>query len=136
MKGGLDEPVFEIMSNVFTSKEACEILITSLEGVDKVKKMCILTLRGDFESLHMKDSKSISEFGNRMVMVVNKMKRYGEKMKDIYVVEKILRSLTIKSIFVVCVIEESKDLESMTVDQLMGSLQAYIEGSREDMWSL
>ncbi|RDX98980.1 hypothetical protein CR513_18034, partial [Mucuna pruriens] len=108
----LDEAMFEMVSNVSTSKEAWEILKTFLEGVDKVKKVCLQTLREEFESLRMKEIESISDFGNRMMMVVNQMKHYGENMEDIRVVEKILRYLTIKFNFVVCAIEESKDLES------------------------
>ncbi|RDX91377.1 hypothetical protein CR513_26656, partial [Mucuna pruriens] len=55
----------------FTSKEVWEILKTSLEGVDKVKKVHLQTLRGEFESLRMKESESISDFGNRVMTVVN-----------------------------------------------------------------
>ncbi|RDX99059.1 hypothetical protein CR513_17950, partial [Mucuna pruriens] len=112
----LDEVIFEMMSNVFTSKEAWEILETSLEDVDKVKKVHLQTLQGEFESLRMKKSKSILDFANRVIMVLNYMKRYREKMKDICVVENILCSLTIKFDFVVCLIEELKDLKSMIVD--------------------
>ncbi|RDX83788.1 hypothetical protein CR513_35265, partial [Mucuna pruriens] len=66
------------------------------KSVDKVKKVRLQTLRGEFESLHRKESKSISHFGNRLMMVMNQMECYKEKMKDIRVGEKIFRSLTIK----------------------------------------
>ncbi|RDX80090.1 hypothetical protein CR513_39396, partial [Mucuna pruriens] len=85
-----------LVSNVSTSKEAWEILKTSL----KVKKVHLQTLKGEFESLHMKESESISDFGNRVMTVMNQMKYYGENVKNIRVVENILRSLTIKFDFV------------------------------------
>ncbi|RDX69516.1 hypothetical protein CR513_51364, partial [Mucuna pruriens] len=103
----LDDVMFKMMSN---------ILKTSVKGVEKVKNVCLQTLQGEFESLYMKESKSISNFGNRMMMIVNQMKLYGEKMKDIRVVEKIFCFLTIKFDFVICAIKESKDLELMIVD--------------------
>ncbi|KAL0313353.1 UNVERIFIED_CONTAM: Retrovirus-related Pol polyprotein from transposon TNT 1-94 [Sesamum radiatum] len=54
--------------------------------------------------------------------VANKMRTYGEDMQDVKVVEKILRSLTEKFNYVVCSIEESKDIDALTVDELQSSL--------------
>ena len=50
------------------------------------------------------------------------MRIHGEKMEDMTVIEKILRSMTPKFNYVVCFIKESKDLDELSIDELQGSL--------------
>ncbi|KAG8374398.1 hypothetical protein BUALT_Bualt11G0127700 [Buddleja alternifolia] len=84
----------------------------------------------------MKESKSVLDYIPRVGYYVNQMKRYGDEIKDDRVVEKILRSLDLKFNYVVIAIEESKDLDTMTVDELTGSLQAHEEQALQAKLSL
>ncbi|XP_028054446.1 uncharacterized protein LOC114258659 [Camellia sinensis] len=76
----------------------------------------------------MNENESISEYYNRTLTIVNQMRRYGEKMESLQVIEKILRSLSPKFEHVVIVIEEFKDLNAMTTDELMGTLEIHEQG--------
>jgi len=62
--------------------------------------------------------KSINEYFSRTLSIANKMKANGEKKGDVVVVEKILTSMTLKFDYMVCSIEESKDMETLTIDEL------------------
>jgi transposase InsO family protein len=73
----------------------------------------------------MKNKESVSYYISRVQMIVSQLRRNGEKLAENLVVEKVLRSLTDEFENIVCAIEESKDLSTLTIDELAGSLMAH-----------
>ncbi|XP_014490824.1 uncharacterized protein LOC106753519 [Vigna radiata var. radiata] len=70
----------------------------------------------------MKEGESVNEYFSRTLTIANKMKANGGNKGDVAVVEKILRSMTSKFDYVVSSIEESKDTDTLTIDELQSSL--------------
>ena len=122
---GLDEGIFEIIASVETSKEIWEALQQKYIGFDRIKKIRLQSLRGEFELLQMKSSESISDYHTTIMVMINQMRRNGEALTDARITEKILRSLDPKFDFIVVAIEESKEVDKLMVDELMSSLQAH-----------
>lgn len=75
--------------------------------------------------MKMKENESLNEYFNRLSELVNQMKSHGDTIDDRKIVDKILISLTEKFDPMVTVIEETKDLSTMFVQGLMGSLRSY-----------
>jgi hypothetical protein len=70
----------------------------------------------------MKQGESVNEFFAKTLAIANKMTAHGERLSEDKIVEKILRSMTSQFEYVVCSIEESNDVTTMSIDELQSSL--------------
>ena len=78
-----------------------------------------------YEDLKMIENETISDFNSKLCDIANKAFTLGEKYSDIKLVRKILRSLPEKFAYKVAAIEEARDLNTMFLKELMGSLQTF-----------
>jgi len=101
------------------------MLNKTYSGVERTKSVRLQTLRGDFEKLNKESNETVSDYFTKVISLVHQMRRNGENIDHVRVMEKILRSIDLKFDHVVVAIEESKNLKDLTVEELMGSLQAH-----------
>mgnify|MGYP001792253449 CR=1 FL=1 len=113
-----------------TSKQLWDSMKTKYQGNARVKRAQLQTLRRTFKMLEMKNGESVFDYFTRVMMVANDMRNCGDDMQDVKIVEKILRTLTENFNYIVCSIEESKDIDTMSVDTLQSSLLVHEQKMR------
>ena len=116
---------FKRISNVEVTHIAWNILQTVHEGTKVVKINKLQQLTSKFESIRMSDDESFDEFYAKLNDIVNSAYNLGEIYDQPKIVKKILKSLTEDFRLKVTAIIESKDVDSIPVDELVGSLQSY-----------
>ncbi|MCH80483.1 hypothetical protein A2U01_0001252 [Trifolium medium] len=89
---------------------------------DESKLRDLKSLRREFEILAMGEGETVNEYFARTLAIVNRMTSHGERMEQVMVVEKILRSMPSKFNYVGCSIEESNDVTTLSIDELQSSL--------------
>ena len=122
---GVSPDEFHRIFHITVAKEAWEILETTYEGTKKVKDTKLQMLTTRFEELKMSEDESFDSFYSKLNQVVVSKFNLGEKTEDSKIVKKILRSLPESFSAKVTAIEESKDLDDIKVQELVGSLQTY-----------
>ncbi|KAK6140133.1 hypothetical protein DH2020_026131 [Rehmannia glutinosa] len=110
----IDRATLETILSKDTSKQIWDSMKQKHQGNAKAKRVQLQRFRTEFETLRMKSGESVSDFFARTMTIANKMRIHGEKIEDVTIVEKILRSMTLKFNFIVCSIEESKDIDSLS----------------------
>ena len=97
----------------------------TFEGSGDVKRNKLLSLTTCFENLRMLDDESLFVFYTKLCDIVNEFFVLGEKIPKTIPIRKIMRSLPHRFSSKVIAIEEANDLDSMKVNDLMGSLRVF-----------
>ncbi|XXG55235.1 hypothetical protein AAC387_Pa03g2947 [Persea americana] len=118
----IDRSILETILKKDTAKDIWDSLKQKYQGTALVKRAQLQALRKEFEVLHMKVGESVNDYFGRTLIIANQMRIHGEKMEDVVIIEKVLRSRTSKYDYVVCFIEESNDLDTLSIDELQSSL--------------
>jgi hypothetical protein len=116
---------FVRISNCESTKEAWQILETIYEGTKLVKSAKLQMLISRFEEIKMLEKETFGEFYTRINDLRNSMVSLGKRVSDAKLIKKILRPFPKRFKIIVTSIEESKDLDSVKIEELVGSLQSY-----------
>jgi len=108
-----------------SAKETWDALEKLYDGDGKLKKVRLQALRRQYEVLTMEEDETVSQYFDKVINLINQMTRNGETVTDVMKVEKVLKTLTSRFDHIVVALEESKDLDSMKIEELQASLEAH-----------
>ena len=95
------------------------------EGIDQVKETRIGMLVHSYKLFKMKSDEFISEMFTRFTDIINNMKSLGKTYPHHEIVRNILECLPKEWKSKVTTIQELKNLKTLALDDLMGSLITY-----------
>ena len=116
---------FKKISSIETTKEAWTILQTTYGRTKAIKDSKLQRLTTSFEDIKMEEDESFNEFYAKFKDIVNSAFNLGETIPEPKIVRKVFRSLPEKFHAKITAIEESKDIEKISLTELVGNLQTY-----------
>ncbi|XP_022899338.1 uncharacterized protein LOC111412639 [Olea europaea var. sylvestris] len=123
----IDRKIIETILVKDIGKQIWDLMKQKYQGSIRVKRAQLQALRRELEVLQIKEGEGMDEYSARTHTIANKIKIHGEKMDQVVIIEKILRSMTLKFDYIMCLVEESNDLDTLAIDKLQSSLLVYGE---------
>ncbi|KAL8464945.1 hypothetical protein ACS0TY_034433 [Phlomoides rotata] len=121
----VDTCMFKIISNCVSANDAWDRLQEHYEGSESIRRTKLRMLGTKFENLRMKEDESISSYNGRVSEIANDSHSLGEPISNVRLVNKILR--TVPKIFdaKICAIEEAKNTDQISQNELVSILKTY-----------
>ncbi|XP_028105171.1 uncharacterized protein LOC114304192 [Camellia sinensis] len=118
----LDAIEFNRICTCTTAKEIWDKLVVTHEGTTQVKESRVSLLVHNYELFKMKPDENISQMFTRFIDIINSLKSLGKTYTNVEIVRKVLRSLPKSWENKVIAVIEARDLSTLSLDELMGSL--------------
>ncbi|XP_070054377.1 uncharacterized protein [Nicotiana tomentosiformis] len=122
---GIGPDEYNRISACQSSKEIWEALQTSHEGTTQVKQSKIGMLTTEYELFRIKDDESIQDMHTPFTSIINELHSLGDIIPRNKLVRKILSVLPSSWESKVNAITEAKDLQKLTIDELVDNLRTY-----------
>ncbi|KAL5563400.1 hypothetical protein UlMin_033147 [Ulmus minor] len=129
---GVDDLNFRYIQNCKIAKEAWDKLEVAHEGTEGVKRSKLQMLTSQFESIRMEEGEKVVDFNAKLIDITNRSCLLGEKYIESKIVRKILRFLPHRFQGKVIAIEESKNVDKIRLEELIGSLETFEMGLGEE----
>ncbi|KAK1660307.1 hypothetical protein QYE76_048469 [Lolium multiflorum] len=113
-----------------SAKDAWETIKTLHQGHARVREAHLQTLTKSYEDLKMEESETVDQFAARFVTLINAIRGYGEKLDEVKNVRRFLRAAPARHMQIVTSIEQCLDLNTLTVEDLVGRFKAHDERIR------
>ena len=125
---GVINEEFKKISSTKVAKEALTILETTYEGSKAVKTVKFQRLTTSFEEIRMEEDETFDEFYAKLKDILNSAFNLGESIAESKIVRKILSSLFERFHAKITAIEEVKDIDKISLIELVRNLQTYKMG--------
>ena len=108
-----------------TAKEIWDKLECIYEGNDQVKESRVDQLIHEYELFSMKQGEKVEDMFERLSSIINALDALGRKFAEGDVIRKILRSMTPEWESKINAIQEAKDTNKLSFEELRGNLITY-----------
>ena len=112
---------FKKISSTEIAKEVWTILQTTYEGTKAIKDSKFQRLTMSFEEIKMEEDESFDEFYVKLKDIVNSTFNLGETIPEPKILKKVLRFLPERFHAKITTIEESKDIDKISLIELVGN---------------
>ncbi|MQM16507.1 hypothetical protein Taro_049467 [Colocasia esculenta] len=113
------------VSTCKSAKEMWDKLELIYEGTSEVRETKASMLVSKYDMFKMKNEETISDMFSRFMIIINGLKGLKKEYSESDLVKNILQSLPSSWHTKATLIEDSKDLSTMKLDELIGSLMTY-----------
>nr|GEW39852.1 zinc finger, CCHC-type [Tanacetum cinerariifolium] len=110
-----------------TAKELWESLKKRHVGEEKVQQVRLQSLMIGFQTLQMKEEDTVDTFTAKLNGYATKAKELGKTLDESLLVRKLLDSTLDRFIQIVASIEQTNDLDDITLDEIVRKLKAFEE---------
>ncbi|KAM1578272.1 hypothetical protein ACFX1Z_039846 [Malus domestica] len=125
IQGAVSDQIFPRIAIQETANAAWNVLKQEFVGDKQVRAVKLQGLRRDFEYTRMGENEAFSAYLVRLFDLISQMRSYGEEISNQRIVQKLLISLPRSYDSIASVIENTKDLDIVDVQDVVAILKGY-----------